>query len=132
MIQTKFDIIDFSSLTAAQWRKRYKSDIRVSVKWDRVKIKQCGIIKADKKTKILLPWYGKNRSWMDGSPKKIKIGTDLRLIRIPALKICKDDFLVLDGCHRLTELNPSIVIIDWITTKDTRYFVDIRNEYFST
>ena len=110
---------------------------------------------------IYLPWYteknGKKAKsetgWMDGKPVKVKLdfnisrnSKDLVLLRLPAIKVpiyaddyhkkikcdCCKTFFVLDGCHRLTELKPRLIILDWIELKDNdvRYIVDFYNEFW--
>ncbi len=127
-MQTKFDLIDFTPFSFKEWKKRYQSDIRTAVKWDGIKRGKCGLIVANKDTKMYLPWYN-GKHWMDGEPQRVEIGNKLRLVRLPALKV-KDEYLILDGCHRMTELKPMLVLLDWLETPNMRYFVEMRNEYW--
>jgi hypothetical protein len=66
-------------------------------------------------------------------PKRynIKDGKTSTIVRIPCFKIYKS-FMILDGNHRIRELKPKIVIIDFIniTEKNIPYCQDLSNVYW--
>lgn len=128
-VETLFDVMDFQPLSWADWKKRYRRHIRVSCEPDRVKhTPKVGLSVAS--SDIWMTWYDKG-GWQDGVPRKVSIGTETRLIRIPVLRV-KGRLLALDGMHRLTELRPAMVLMDWIEPRvsDLIYFTDMHNTYW--
>lgn len=125
-----FDYIEFKGINYQQWKQRYKSSIRISIELGKIKRPKTGFLVADEKTNLKLCWYKKG-NYRDGEIKKASIGNKNVLIRIPAIKI-NDEYLVIDGCHRLTQLKPRFILIDYIEPKkeDLRYISDCFNDYW--
>lgn len=118
--------MDFAPLSWEEWATRYKRHIRVFAQTARLKHKpKVGLSVAS--GPIYIPWYDTG-DWIDGKPKSVTVGTTTRLVRLPALSV-GGRFLVLDGVHRLTELRPAFVLLDWIkpVKSDLVYFLDMHN-----
>lgn len=115
-----------------EWRTRYQRWIRTMREPSkRLKsVPSVGLIVATPKTQIYLPAYT-DGGWQDGKPVRASIGTNPVLIRIPALKI-RERYLLLDGVHRLTDLKPAFVLIDYaeFTASDMTYWMDTFNVYW--
>lgn len=120
----------FESMTLDQWRGTYQSTIRIIICWEKVKVTNLGVDLLCKNKEIFIPNY-KDGDWRDGKPNKITPGKKLALVRLPALKIEKD-FFCFDGYHRMTQLKPRMVILDWIevSKKSYVYFTDMLNPYW--
>ena len=165
-----FDAYHFKKLNYDEWLTKYKSSIRVAIKWSKIKKpKKTGVHLVHDSDELYLPWYNEKNGkkakpgtgWMDGKPVKWELGKNLVMLRLPAIKILKWSdyfhdknyadkqgkekeiqykasrkgkwvYLVPDGCHRLTELKPSLVILDWVQIRedDKRYFYDFYNEFW--
>ena len=97
-----------------EWRKRYKHWIRTMFEPSKKlrRTPKVGLLLASSTTKMYLPHY-KHGGWQDGIPVQIKNGSNLVLVRLPAVKI-GDRFLLLDGVHRMKELKPAMVLLDWV------------------
>ena len=127
--QIKFSVLDFCPLTWKEWKVWYKSDIRVSVRWEKLKKAKVGLALADAGTVMFLPWYAGGANWLDDKPPlRAHVGNKDCIVRVPALKL-KKGYLILDGCHRITELKPKLIYLDWIEA-DKRCFVDLRSLFW--
>lgn len=122
--------IVFRPLDIDQWRGIYQSAISVCIKWDKIKVIKVGIKMLNLDDIVYLPHY-KNGDWIDGTPETISPGDNLALIRIPGLKV-NGKYIIFDGCHRIKQLKPKIVIIDYIETnkKSHKYFIDLHNPFW--
>lgn len=115
----------FKKMDWNEFKLTYKKDVRVIFFWDKIKNPKTGITFADQSTDIFLPKYT-NGDWTDGEPISVVMGKGGALVRIPAIKV-REGYFVLDGVHRLLELKPRYIVIDWIelSEKDKRYSVDV-------
>lgn len=123
-----FDVIRMKSLTWKQFMRRYSGSIRANTSnWRKINSPEMGLCLVDSNTKLNLIWY-KGGDWRDGKPIKWRIGTEHCIVRIPAVLV-DGVFVVLDGCHRLTELKPSVVFVDWFrpSKKERVYLTDLFN-----
>lgn len=129
-MQTIFDLIHFKKLNFKEWKFRYLSDIRIGILWKNLKDVNVGILLV-KNHQIYLPKYGKDKSWMNGKPIKVNEGKRLILVRLPAIRI-KNKYLILDGYHRLKNLKPKLIILDYLRLSQSqyRYIIDLYNEYW--
>ena len=116
--------------TFEQWKQVYKSKIRILWKMKALRKIRCELIRAEKTTKMYAPWYD-DGDWMDGKPKRLSLGNKNTVIRLPALRIA-DKYLILDGNHRINELHPNTVFLDYLDLekKDYKYFVDLHNPFW--
>lgn len=95
----------------ADWMLRYKSSIRSLANFKELEA-PVGQEVMTSSTKAWLVWYRRG-DWKTGQPIRAKAGKNPILVRVPAVKL-GDRFLVIDGCHRLTELSPRFVVIDYV------------------
>jgi hypothetical protein len=128
------ELLEFHPLKDAKaWKARYHGCTRVSVAWGEVSMRgKVELVHAGPKTVLWLPWY-KQGSWRSGKPRKGKLGSKLAIIRIPAVYYKPNQYLLLDGCHRLTEIGPRFVLLDVYhppDTKSRRAFTDLLNIYY--
>ena len=117
-IQPNFTFMDFKPMSWREWKLHYFPSLRVSHALDRLKKVKCELLLVDNDTEIYLPWYKKG-DWRYGEPKRIKLGERIALLRIPAVKY-KGKYLILDRCHRFTELKPKIVLLDYIKIPESK------------
>lgn len=129
-IQVAWDSIQMEPYTFEQWKQVYKSKIRVGWKVDALENVRCGLIRAEKTTKLYAPWYD-NGNWMDGKPRRLSLGDKNTVVRLPALRV-DGKYLILDGNHRINELRPNTVFLDYLdlAKKDLKYFVDLHNPFW--
>lgn len=115
----------------SEFKTLYKSDIRMSIDWDRLYPCEIGFKVADKDTVFHLVNY-KNGDWREGEPIKIKQSDNSKFafVRIPAAEIAENKYLVLDGNHRLREMSPQFVVIDYLKVpqKKKKFITDFYNE----
>ena len=131
MIQTLFDVMDFEPLTWADWKFRYQRHIRVWCEPERMKYEpKVGLMVAMPYHRIYLPWYERG-GWQDGKPRFVKPGLSPRMIRIPVV-LAGGKILALDGAHRLTQLDPAIVLMDSVEPdkRDLKFFTDMHNPHW--
>ena len=122
MIQPAVDLWEFAPLTWKQWLTRYRHSIRVSLVTSRIKQPMVGLLLADKTTELYISRFEKDKDWRDGKrPEKYAIGNRMMLVRLPALALSPKRFFIFDGHHRLTELKPRIILLDWICVKPSEY-----------
>lgn len=107
-----------------QWKINYLPGIRVQCDFSKINATPAVHI-ATTTDQIRYPWY-ENGDWRDGTPLWFKVGGGQVLWRGPAVRY-KGVYLILDGCHRLLDLQPSIVIMDYIDLKQEEicYFSDL-------
>lgn len=112
--------------TFREWLAEYRSDIRVSVDWDLLcagrhpKVYQAVDTFPDG-GKVQLPWYKKG-SWRDGEREIASCGDEPFAVRVPAVELpVHGGVLVLDGCHRITQLQPSIIVLDILVLTTTKH-----------
>ena len=133
MNQLTFDLLRFHPLKSVkEWLTRYRGSIRCVVEVDAMKHGgKVSLVHAQPgEHSLWLPWYKKG-TWRTGIPKQAKwTGKNLILTRIPAVALkTKNHFLLVDGCHRITELNPAFVLLDVYhpTVETRRAFTDLFN-----
>jgi len=129
--------IQFSKLDWEDWKLQYLNNIRLIAVIKKFKNIETGIFSAEKDTKMYIPRYGENKSsfWiscLSKKPQKIKLGKNLALVRLPAIKI-KDCFFILDGVHRLLEIKPKFIILDYIqlSKNQCKNVLDLHNTYWT-
>lgn len=131
-MQTKFTVIPFEKMSWPEWKAYYFSDIRANHQLGILKNPKTGIALATPETEIFLPWYKKG-DWRYGIPKKLTPGNNLILLRVAAVKY-KGHFLAMDSIHRLTNLKPAIIVIDWVEVKESerKYVTDLITDFWDT
>lgn len=133
----QFDLLTFRPLKDPRaWQARYQGQVRCSVEWSAMKNRgKVGLVVADpKRTQLWYPWYTRG-SWRAGEPRCAKWkGTGHALVRIPAVCLSGpgEKYLLLDGNHRILELDPCFVMLDvYYPTKDTWWvFTDLLNKNY--
>ena len=119
-----FDILQFKKLNRKEYEKVYRGQIRTSIIFNKIKNVKTGIkVYSDKEDIIYLCKYKKG-DWRDGKPVKYerKINKNIAVVRVPAINI-KDTniYVTLDGNHRLTEVNPSYIIMDYMVIDKSNF-----------
>lgn len=124
-----FDCIELEPYESYQkWLRRYKGSIRTNVSWKDIKKAKVGFHIAHEATKLVFPWYEDGKGYRDGEPKIYHIGLKPVLLRVPALKL-DINYLILDGCHRISEMEPRWLILDTIEA-EPRYFSDCFSPFW--
>lgn len=114
-----FDVIKFKPITWAGFKKRYSSSIRISSELNKIKPLSVDLMIADKHMNLYGVWYD-NGNWRNGENKIINIGDNYTIVRIPAFRIEKDNnFLIVDGMHRATQLKPMFILMDVVSIKNS-------------
>lgn len=125
-----FDALSFSPMTWRQLRKRYEGAVRPVIVWDKIKSPPTGMRVLRAGDELKLVWY-EGGTWRDGAPRTFTApGSKPVLIRIPAVKV-DGMLLAVDGCHRLVEMQPMFVIVDWFAprTAERVYINDLFNPH---
>ncbi len=121
--------IEFEPMTWAAFKREYAGGVvGPIVVWERICKPKVGLtLSLDGRPELSMPWYS-GGDWRDGRPRMAPRGRAPALIRIPAVRV-DGRLLALDGCHRLTELRPRMVVVDWFepTKHDRRYLNDLFN-----
>ena len=109
MAELDFNTLKFHSLDLDEYKKRYRASIRVDFDVDRVSGIQPGMVfpKAD---------HPLNLTW-NKEPRVIHKGSASALVRLPAL-IVDGEIYILDGHHRLVDLQPRWVLLDTLHLTD--------------
>ena len=131
MTAVSFQWAEFQPLTWKQFLREYRTSIGPQVVWGKIRFPRVGMTLAlDGVPALHLPWYH-GGDWRDGVPRVVARGKACAIIRIPAVKV-REKLLVLDGCHRLTELKPRMVVVDWFepVKQERRYLTDLFNSYW--
>lgn len=131
MNKIALDLLEFepySSMT--EWFKRYGSSVRVKANvagWT----PYCGMEIMTHKTEAWLPWY-RGGDYTNGKPVRAKLGKAPAICRLPAVKLC-GRFLLLDGCHRLVQVKPRFILLDYLKAekKDAWRFQDFGNPFWA-
>lgn len=127
------DVLPFRAMTWAEWRQAYRQRIRVNSWISGFKQMRTEIHVATPSTKMVLPWYDKLKidDHLSGNAREVRIGAAPILIRIPAVRF-KDWYFIPDGCHRLTELKPGLVVLDAIvpTKRQRRGIGDFSHDWW--
>jgi len=125
------DVIEFRKLSYESFKQVYKDDIRISIDFKKITPIDVDIHFTEKEDLLQLPWYEKG-SWADGETRSTRLGKNFILVRLPAIKLGGNEFFILDGCHRLIELMPGLIIIDYmiLNKNDYKYVIDLYNDKF--
>lgn len=120
--------IEFIKLDYKEFCRRYKKGHQLIVDIDKFKNCKVGLKIADINTFI---YHANGNSQEMLTRYNIRDKTNPIIVRIPALRVY-DSYLAMDGNHRLRELKPSIVIIDYIkvTKKTIKYSQDLSNVHW--
>lgn len=124
--------IEFKKLTWAAFKAEYRTAVQPKVEWGRIRNPKMGLsMQVDGDFALYMPWYT-GGDWRDGEPRLVPKGSATALVRVPAVLTGNGKLLVLDGCHRLTQLRPRVVVVDWFhpAKYDRRYLNDLFNENF--
>lgn len=129
MTNIDFDVLRFYPLLWDEFVRRYSGSIQPTVIWKKIVAPHVGLTILAPGQSIDLVWY-KGGDWRDGEPRHVRPGKAKALIRIPAVKV-KRKLIALDGCHRLTQLRPQIVLVDWFSPRhqDRVYINDLFNRH---
>jgi len=124
-----FDLLQFRPLSWKGFLRRYVGAIQPTVVWQKIINPKVGLHLLGPEELLALPWY-KDGDWRDGQPRLIKPGSVLAVVRIPAV-LWKGTFVALDGCHRLSEVRPAMVLIDYFVPRERErvYITDLFNRY---
>lgn len=109
--------------TYADWLAKYKSHIRCMVWWDELNKPKprVGRRYVDISDFVWLPQCTEKGEWRRKEPNQPvalehwKFKGD-RIVIAPAL-VTRKGYLLLDGVHRVTELEPRLLVLDWIQVK---------------
>lgn len=135
-------IFVFESLNLAGWIAKYKADIRVVVDWVALSDSGVSVEQAwyepghPRGLSLEYPWY-KEGGWM--REKKVRKFVDYPanqcsniVVRAPGVRYASSgkaqSLLLLDRCHRVSELKPRLVVLDTLVLKkksDLRIFGDL-------
>lgn len=120
----------FTKHTWESWKLTYLPQIKPIFKYSKIKNPILGIKIATKKDKLYSPWYDKG-GLLKGKPKQVKTGGSMVICSIPCVKV-KNRYLILDYNHRLTDLKPWAIILDYIQLKphQYKYVKDFDNKYW--
>lgn len=126
-----FDLLQFHPLTWKGFLRRYVGAIQPTVLWWKIKNPRVGLHLLGQEELLALPWY-KDGDWRDGQPRLVKPGSALAVARIPAV-LWKGTFVALDGCHRLSEVKPAVVLIDYFVPRERErvYVTDLFNRFMA-
>lgn len=133
MIHVAIKTLAFEPMSWAEWRLQYRQDIRVLAWTSALDNVKTGIHVCTPNDRLVLPHFDQKdkREVMKRTPIEVRIGERPVLVRLPALSIGKL-FLVLDGCHRLKELRPALVVLDCAvpTKRQARMFSDLQLDWW--
>ncbi len=131
MTHTVFNLLEFRPMTFRDWRSHYRRQIGVMIWLSSLKKVKTGLHVCTPDTELYLPKYKAARDPLAAKPKQIAIGDRPILIRIPAVKV-GPRFLILDGCHRLNDLRPGLVVLDYVepTKRQRRAFMDLNVDWW--
>ena len=121
---------DFQPMDWNAFQATYRKDIRVNWEPEGLKKPKTGIHLADEDTEIYVPHYKKG-GWRYGTPQQVPLGTSLKLVRIPAVRF-KNRYMILDGYHRVTQLSPRIILLDYVEVKEQerKYITDLISDWW--
>jgi hypothetical protein len=131
-------IFEFRPHTPETWLAEYRRHIRVQVEWSRIQIKAVEVLfyfpERQGVFRIFYPWSKHpDQSWMDSEEnQRVELGFKPLMIRAPALYVGDQNYLLLDCCHRIRDLNPVAIILDYlkVTPQSLNYFADLKNPFF--
>lgn len=127
-------IVSYPKLDWIQWQAIYRGHIRCVVDWEMLvgytpTIGRKWWLDNSDKIEVFYPWYTKG-NWRYGLPKKVSLGNNDVIVSIPVVQFDNSKkFLVLDGCHRIRDLKPRIIVLDYISVKKEKLcaFTDLFN-----
>lgn len=116
--------------TVRQWAGMYRSHVRTIVNWEELlnhnpKVSTVWFI--GRVDGVWYPWAVKGH-WMSGAKlRQVILGSESIIVRAPA--VCwKKKTVLLDGCHRTSQLKPKLLILDVVecsNVKIRRCFADL-------
>lgn len=126
--------------SAASWLNAYRKHIRVLADWPRLELQDEDVGQLwihgntpddgswDGGEIVYVPWY-EGGSWLSGNePQRVRPGLGGGVLVAPALHIRDEKYILLDGCHRATEVKPLVLVLDYIDLardrKRLRLFMD--------
>lgn len=110
------------------WQARYRKHIRCMIWWDELKkpepkVGRSYFLAPFRSDPIYAPAFEGKGEWRTRKPNKpVEVHytsfKGQRLIRAPALSVTNKQrfcgYLLLDGYHRIKELEPRLIVLDWI------------------
>lgn len=128
--QLTFDLLQFEPLTKKKWIERYRSSIRVICNPKKCTKATCELLPMTEKMEVYGVWYS-GGNFMDGKPKRLKLGNSLTLARIPAIGF-GNRYLIVNGMHRMTDIKPRWVLLDVLRLSlgEEKYFIDLQNNFW--
>lgn len=113
-----------------EWAAMHRQNIRTIVDWEALLGLNPTVRLAwflDKAHQVCYPWAVKG-NWMSGATlRKVELGNEPIIVRAPA--VCwKHRTILLDGCHRTSQLKPCLLILDVLdgsTIRVRRCFADL-------
>ncbi len=109
MANLDFNTIKFNPLTLDEYKRRYRACIRVDFDVDNVYGVVPGMVMPSVSQPLNLTWSKESRMVHKGSASA--------LVRLPAM-IVDGEIYILDGHHRLMELQPRWVVLDTLHLMD--------------
>lgn len=103
------------TLSFDQFAEKYHNDIRLAISWGRLNDATTGIKiidNHDQRIHLLHCDEKVGGCWL-GEFRNVRTGNNDIIFRGPALKYGQE-FLLLDGNHRIQFYKPRIVVLDWI------------------
>lgn len=128
-----------------EWQAKYRAGMCANALWYRLqspkpKVRR-EIVGNDWTVPTLYyPWYKTGSGYRDDVPPKEVDLLNLTgefILSIPALELVEADgtwhgYLVLDGCKRLRDLKPRVIIIDYLSVRHDKlkYFNDLLSPHW--
>ncbi|RJQ27032.1 hypothetical protein C4577_01800 [Candidatus Parcubacteria bacterium] len=127
-------VVSYPKFDWVQWQAYYRGHIRCVVDWEMLVgtkpiVGRYWWSNESDKIEVYFPWYT-NGNWRCGSPKKVSLGKNDVIVSIPVVAFDNNKkFLVLDGCHRVRDLKPRIIVLDYVSVKKDKLcaFTDLLN-----
>ena len=115
-----------------EWSGMYRQDVRTIVHWEELlkynpKVGTVWLLGPGKKPGFFFPWAVKGH-WMTGATlRQVELGDNSLIVRAPAVR-WRSKTVLLDGCHRTSQLQPKLLIVDVVecgNVKVRRCFADL-------
>lgn len=119
--QPFFDILEFSPLSWSEFKRKYSSSIRISIDLKRIAPSSITLELADESMWLNGVWY-KSGTWREVDNNILEIGENMAMVRVPAFRInnrspFENDYLIVDGMHRITHYKPKLILMDVVNIK---------------
>ncbi len=131
-IEPKIDLLAFSRLSIKEFVKRYKRDVRTMIHWGMLKHQETGIkVLCEGDTVYLTRWDEGKGNFSFDSPQRLVLGSAPIFVRVPGFK-AQDVFFLVDGTHRILELAPAMILVDYVVLESDEYgiVVDFLGQFF--